>query len=86
MKNLFSLLERFRKVLNKDTLTKEVIIKVVADKTRVKLLSEWILLRDGVLEITAGASAKNEISLREELIKSELKEAHQILISKFLYK
>lgn len=86
MKNLLTLLERFSKSLNKDSLTKGAIIEVVKKRTQVLLNEENLTLKDGVLEITTGAAAKNELKLKEEGIRSELKEAHRIAISRILYK
>lgn len=86
MRNLFSLLERFSKSLNKDTFTKETVAKVILDKTRVNLPLENISLKDGVLELNTGATAKSEINLKEEFIKTELKEALGVSISRILYK
>ena len=86
MKNLLNLLERFSKVLNKDTLTKEAIAKVVEEKTKVHLARENFTLKDTILEISSGSSAKNEIRLKEDLIKDELKNSHQILVSRIFYK
>ena len=86
MKNLLSLLERFSKSLNKDSLTKESISQVILNRTKVNLLPDDISLKDGVLKINASAAAKNEISLKEGLIKDELKGAHHIFISRIIYK
>lgn len=86
MRNLFDLLQRFSRSLNKDTFTKETIARVIEERTRVVLKPEDLLLKDGVLELTAGASAKNEIRLKEEAIKSELKELHKVNILRVLYK
>lgn len=86
MKNLFDLLQRFSSSLNKDTFTKETIARVVEERTRVILKPEDLSLKEGVLEVTAGASAKNEIRLKEEAIKTELKELHKIALMRILYK
>ena len=85
MKSLLNLLERFSKSLNKDQLTKEIVIKVVRDKTRVTLHPEEINLKDGVLEISTTPTAKNELSLKENSIRNELK-AQGINFSRVLYK
>lgn len=86
MKNLFNLLERFSKSLNKDTLAKEAVAQVVFRHTRVNLKPENINLKDGVLEISASPVFKNEINLKESAIKSDLKERHNIFVSRILYK
>ena len=86
MKNLFSLLERFSKSLNKDVLAKENIIKIILERARVNLTPENITLKDGVLEIIASPVFKNEINLKESAILSELKERYNISVSRILYK
>jgi len=86
MINLSNLLERFSKSLNKDSWTKETILSTILEKTRVNLPQENVFLKDGVLEIRASASAKNEIMLKEESIKTELKERYQISFSRIIYK
>ena len=86
MKNLSKLLERFSNILNKNTDTKNTIIRIIKEKTNIELKSNQINLKEGVLEINAGASAKNEIKLKEESIKTELKERFHINITRILYK
>lgn len=86
MKNLFSLLQRFSQSLNKDTLVKETISQVIFEKTNIKLASEKISLKNGVLEISTSPVMQNEIKLKEELIKTTLKEVSQINLSRVLYK
>jgi hypothetical protein len=80
MKHLLDLLNRFSKSLSKDTLAKENISKTIFNHTKVNLLPENINLKDGVLEITTFATAKNEIKLKEEMIKNEVK------VSRIFYK
>ncbi len=77
---LSNLLERFSKNLNKNTETKNAIIDTIKNKTRAVLDYKSINLKDGVLEIEASPSAKNEIKLKEDEIKKELK------ISRIFYK
>ncbi len=77
---LSNLLERFSKNLNKSTETKNAIIDTIKNKTRVVLDYKNINFKDGVLEIEASPSAKNEIKLKEDEIKKELK------ISRIFYK
>lgn len=86
MKNIFTLLERFTKILDKDRLLKESIINTIQERTRVSLSPEKINLKEGVLEINASSVAKNEIRLKEDSIKDQLKEAYNITISRILYK
>ncbi|OHA92322.1 MAG: hypothetical protein A3J09_02495 [Candidatus Zambryskibacteria bacterium RIFCSPLOWO2_02_FULL_51_21] len=80
MKNLSKLLERFSNILNKDTETKNTIIRIIKDKTNIELKSNQINLKNGVLEVEASPVVKNEIRLKEDLLKQELK------ISRILYK
>ncbi len=86
MKNILSLLERFKKLLDKDDLIKESIVNIVKERTRVTLDPSKINLKEGVLEITASPAGKNEIRLKEEIIKDELKEVQKIVITRILYK
>jgi len=85
MENLSKLLERFSKILNRDSFIKETIVRVIGENTGVKLAYENFLLKDGVLEILAGASSKNEIRLKEESIKTELA-LHKIPVRRVLYR
>ncbi|MEK7227510.1 MAG: hypothetical protein AAB641_01300 [Patescibacteria group bacterium] len=82
MKNLSRLLERFSNILNRNTETKNTIIKIIKDKTNIELKSDRINLRNGVLEIESSPAAKNEIKLKEEFIVNELKG----FVSRILYK
>ena len=86
MKKLNEILERFSRILNRDAYTKEAIAKVVLERTKVSLKPESFILKDGVLEIDASAVAKNEIRLKEDLIKDELKGVHNLSISRIFYK
>jgi hypothetical protein len=86
MKNLLALLERFSKNLNKDVLVKEQIVGVIKERTRVTLSPENLHLKDGVLEINTSSVGKSEINLKEESLKSELRETYKINISRVLYK
>ncbi len=86
MKNLLSLLERFSRILNKDVFIKESIAKVIEGKTKISLTPDNFLLKEGVLEINSSPVAKNEIRLKEDIIKDELREVHHIFISKIFYK
>jgi len=86
MRNLLDLLGRFSKSLNRDAFTKEAISNIIFEYTKVRLTPEQIMLKNGVLEITTGATAKNEILLKEEIIKQVLKESQQVSVSRVLYK
>jgi hypothetical protein len=86
MQNLRALLERFAKVLNKDTHFKESVSAVIQARTGAVVSPDKISLKEGVLQIEASPAVKNEIRLKEESIRSELKELHNISISRVLYK
>ena len=86
MKNLLSLLEKFSKVLNKESQTKQAIAEVIQKRVGAVVGPDKFLLKDGVLEVSASPTVKNEISLKEAAIKDELKESHGISISRILYK
>ncbi|MEK7176174.1 MAG: hypothetical protein AAB695_02240 [Patescibacteria group bacterium] len=80
MKNLLELLDRFSKVLNKNTETKNTIIRIIKEKTNIELKSNQINLKNDVLEIESSPTIKNEIKLKEDFLKQELK------VSRILYK
>ena len=80
MIDLKNLLERLSNSLNKDTKLKDQIIQTIKEKTKVQLAPEKINLKDGVLEINTNPIINNEIRLKEDLIKPELK------ISRIIYK
>ncbi len=80
MKGLDSLLNRISSILDEEELRKKSIQDFIREKTKVTLNLEQIFLKDGVLEIEASPSAKNEIKLKEDLLKRELK------ISRILYR
>jgi hypothetical protein len=87
MKNLSSLLERLSKVLNKDTVIKESVTRVIKEKIGIEIPQENINLnKEGVLEIINSPSANNEIRLKEEYIKTELREVYNISISRIFFK
>jgi hypothetical protein len=86
MQNLRALLERFAKVLNKDTHLKESVSAVIQARTGAAVFPDKISLKEGVLYLEASPAAKNEIRLKEEAIKSELKKLHNLSISRVLYK
>lgn len=80
MKYLSTLLERISKTLNRDELVKGRVVEVVRNYTKVTLNPTKINLKNGVLELETGPAAKNEIRLKEEIIKKELQ------LSRILYK
>ena len=86
MKNLFHLLERFSRSLNKDTLTKETIIETIREHTNISLKAEALNVKEGVLELQGSPTINNEIRLKEEGLKTELKERYHINITRILYK
>lgn len=85
MRNLSSLLERFSRILNKDSFTKETITQVIQSRSKVLLGPESFSFKDGVLAVSASAAAKNEIRLKEEGIIGELKN-NKIFVSRIIYK
>jgi len=84
MKNLTALLERFNKRLNKDRITKGVITETILHATGVNLSPEAISLKEGILTVSATATIKNEIKLKEEGIRREFKE-RGVPISRIIY-
>ena len=86
MRNLASLLERVSKALNRDRSAKEAIISVIYKHTKASLPGSSLTLRDGVLEVVTSSAIKNEIILKEEVIKDELKGAYEVFVTRFLFK
>lgn len=86
MIDLTKLLERFTKSLSDDSHTKSVVIDVIENYTRVRVQPENINLKDGVLEISTTPIIKSEISLKENMIKTDLKERYKIYFSRIIYK
>lgn len=85
MKNLLSLLEKFSKILDKDKSIKETVSRVIREKTGAIIQEESVSIRNGVLELALSATVKNEVSLKEQVIKEELSK-HQVFFSRILYK
>ena len=79
MKDLFNLLQRFSKSLNKDALLKEKIAQIISHYIKINLPPDNLNLKEGVLEISASPIVKNEIKLKEEKILSELREVSSII-------
>ena len=86
MKNISSLLERLTKFLNKDELRKQKVIETIEEKTKIKLNPKNIFIKEGVLELEASPVVKNEIRLKEEEIKNILRNKHNIIVGRVLYK
>lgn len=85
MRNLSSLLNRLTRALDKDSFTKESVIDVVLSLTKASLTKENIQIKEGVLEIQTTPGAKNEIRIKEEQIKGELR-SREVFITRILYK
>ena len=85
MRNLTSLLERFSKILDKDSAVKERISEIIQKETGAQLPPKDISIKNHVLEITAGSAFKNEIRMKEERINASLKE-EGIFVSRVLYR
>lgn len=85
MKNITSLLERFSKILDKDSDLKQKISEEISNEIGVSIPAPSFMIKNGVLEISAGAILKNEIKLKEDRIKEAL-QRNEIFISRILYK
>lgn len=85
MRNLKTLLERFTSSLNKDEILKEQVVDVVLRRIGLKLPVESISIKDGILIVSAGGVAKNEIMLKSEAILEELRFL-KVPVSKIIYK
>jgi len=80
MKGLDSLLNRILVALNKEKTFKKLVIETIKKETGIILDTKHVFIKDGVLEIDASPAVKNEIKLKEDSLKTELK------ISRVLYK
>jgi len=86
MRNLSSLLERVSKALNRDRSSKEAVVSVIYKYTKAVVPEANLMLRDGILEIITSSTIKNEITLKEKVIKDELKDVYSVFVTRFLFK
>ena len=86
MKNLNSLLERFKKSLGDDSHTKQEIIKCVESYTKIKLDNKEVSVKNGVLEINTTPTKLNELRLKEDKILYFLKTERGLNLNKIFYK
>lgn len=86
VRNLSLLLEKISRSLNKDKFIKDAIISTISDSIKIQISEDKISLKEGVLGINTTPIIKNELILKEDLIKSTLKNNHNINIVRFLYK
>lgn len=86
MKNLRTLLERFTRSLNKDEIARQAVCEAAWSIARVRLDPSSVSLKEGVLSLSAGAAAKNELRLKEEKIKEALQGLYDIRILRVIYK
>jgi hypothetical protein len=86
MKEFSSLLKKLYSALNKETVERENVLFVLKNNAGITLKSGDIFIKDGVLEICASPTVKNEIKLKEEAVLSSLKTAFNLSYSRVLYK
>lgn len=86
MKEFGSLLKKVFVSLNRDNLERESILFTLKNTAGITLTSSNIFIKDGVLEITANPTIKNEIKIKEERILNELRKEHNLSYSRVLYK
>ncbi len=85
MKNISSLLDRFFKSVGRDILSREIILEVIKNETRIGLTPDDIGLKEGVLEIKTTSLKQNEIRLKEKLLLEILKDRN-VLVTRIFYK
>lgn len=85
MRNLSALLNRITSALNKDEITKQVVVDTLKQLTSAQLEENSISIKNGVLEIIASPVVKNEIRMKEEDLKNRLK-LQNIFVTRILYK
>ena len=86
MKTLSSLLERVSKSLGRSTIFKETVISIIKEKTGATVDEKNIFFKEGVLEIIASPALKNELRIREDAIKSALRDRTGMNVSRILYR
>ena len=86
MKNLHSLLERFAKSLYKDERARQAVCEAAWRVAKVRLEPDAVSLKDGILSVSTGASAKTELHLKEEKLKEALQGLSGIRVSRVIYK
>lgn len=86
MKEFNSLLKKLYIALNKDTLERENVLYTLKNSAGITLTTGDIFIKDGVLEISASPTVKNEIKLKEEAILNSLKSGFNLSYSRVLYK
>lgn len=85
MRNITSLLERFSRILDKDSVLKQGVSESIKQEIGIAIPASDIMLKNGVLELTAGSTVKNEIRLKEERLLASFREKG-IVVSKIFYK
>jgi hypothetical protein len=73
VKNLLSLLDRFKLSLGKDTLAREKVIAVIEECTNLTLSLEDISIKEDTLTICTTPARQNLICLKEEKILQQLR-------------
>ena len=86
MRQISSLLARITKALDRKFLTKQFVSDVVKSHTNITLSLEDIEIKNDVLYLSLDSIKKNEIYLKEELIKTDLAETHNIFLSRIVYR
>ena len=86
MKNLNSLLERFKKSLGDDADLKKEIVKCIENNTKIKLEEKNIFIKNGILDINTTPVKQNEIRMKEDRIIHFLNTERGMFINKIFYK
>lgn len=86
MRNISALIQRFSTLLDKKTVSKEVVAQAVRECTGRDLSPENVSINGTVLEISSSPVFHTEIKLKEEAILSKLRLTHNLHISRILYK
>lgn len=86
MLNLNTLLNRFKKSLDRNVFIKEAVVFVVENVTGIKLSPEDIDLKNFTLEINTSPIKKNEIRLNQEEILAGVRAKTGQNISKIFFK
>ena len=86
MRNFSDLLKRFTDSLNKDEVARQRVVEAALSVARIRIDPKDVSLKEGVLTLSLGASAKNEFFLKEEKMKEALKNLYGMNVRRVIYK
>lgn len=85
MKSFSSLVDRIKNVLNEDIYVKNAVVESVLEFSGGVIKEDQFSLKEGVLTINASPALKNEIRLKEDLIRKAIQAKANRNITKIQY-